>query len=481
MKTIAVDPRPLHALSPYLYMQFMEPLGTADASVDAGWDYLAKAWRPELVETVRTLSPTMIRWGGCLASYYRWKEAVGPLAQRQPMLNLCWDGLYANHVGTREIVDLCRQVGAAPLLTVNMESDGRMAWAYPAPGQDRFGTAQEAAEWVAYCNDPDNPLRIAHGDRDPYGVRHWQIGNETSYEKDGYGCEKTAGVTLDFARRMRAVDKDITLIAWGDDGWAGRVCEVAGEEIDLIAFHHHFGSGLDGSPLYGTEYRKDPALTWDHLMNAWKSLDARIAKVRAEVAPHGKKLAITECHFGLPGRNRCEVLSSWAAGVAYARCLNTQHRHGDVVEIATMADFFGNRWQVNAIMIPTPMRRVKPYFQPVGSVMALFRKHVGAQAVCVTCDNPFLDVVASRSGDTLYLHVANTSRDSAQPVTLQAAGLEIAGGRVFEIAADPEQEITELIPDLFLPVEKALEGAQWTFPPASVSAVEIDLSPVRPA
>jgi hypothetical protein len=34
---VAVDPKPLFELSPYLYMQFMEPLGATDGSVEAAW------------------------------------------------------------------------------------------------------------------------------------------------------------------------------------------------------------------------------------------------------------------------------------------------------------------------------------------------------------------------------------------------------------------------------------------------------------
>ena len=41
------------------------------------------------------------------------------------MLNLCWDGIYSNQVGTAEFMDLCRMLGAEPLICVNMESDGR--------------------------------------------------------------------------------------------------------------------------------------------------------------------------------------------------------------------------------------------------------------------------------------------------------------------------------------------------------------------
>ena len=37
---LVVNPEPRFELSPYLYMQFMEPLGTTDGSVAAAWDFL---------------------------------------------------------------------------------------------------------------------------------------------------------------------------------------------------------------------------------------------------------------------------------------------------------------------------------------------------------------------------------------------------------------------------------------------------------
>ena len=143
---IQIDPRPLHAISPYLTMQFAEPLGNADSSIDAAWDYVAEQWQPSTVEIIRKLAPPMIRWGGCFSSYYHWQEAVGPRHERRPMLNLTWEGVYSNQVGTAEIADLCRTVGADPLFCVNFESDGRRNWARPRPDMDRLGTAQEAAE-----------------------------------------------------------------------------------------------------------------------------------------------------------------------------------------------------------------------------------------------------------------------------------------------------------------------------------------------
>lgn len=389
------------------------------------------------------------------------------------MLNLCWDGLFSNQVGTREFVHFCRYIGAEPLIGVNMESDGRMHWAYPVPGMCRTAGPEEAAEWVDYCNNPDNAMRRAHGDVEPYSVRYWQIGNETSYDPNGFDCETAARRTLAFARQMREVDPSIKLIAWGDSGWAQRMCEIAGEEVDMIAFHHHFNSGLEDSPLYGTEYRRDFSRTWEHLMNAYRSMEDRIKEIREQVAPYGKKLAMTEGHFALPGRNRCEVLSTWAAGVAYARMLNVQERNGDILDIATLADFFGNRWQVNAIIIPTPIRQQRPYLQPVGWVMMLYRHHVGEEAVSVTYPSD-LDVVASRTGNRIYLHVVNTRMDQGIKVNLAVDGMKILRGKVYEIAEDPEFEITELTPDAFKPRENELTDNEWFFPAASVTAIELE-------
>src|SRR6188474_2495624 len=61
---IVVDPKPLFDISPHLYMQFMEPLGVTDSSVEAAWDYNRDDWRKDFVETTADLAPGMMRFGG---------------------------------------------------------------------------------------------------------------------------------------------------------------------------------------------------------------------------------------------------------------------------------------------------------------------------------------------------------------------------------------------------------------------------------
>ncbi|MHB8897813.1 MAG: hypothetical protein ACYC6Y_03600 [Thermoguttaceae bacterium] len=470
---IHIDPRPLHDLSPYLWMQFMEPLGASDSSVEASWNHLEDRWRDDLVEVTQKLGPTMMRWGGIFSDFYRWREGVGPREKRVPLVNLLWGGIESNQVGTAELVDFCRQVGADPLVCVNFESDGRKRYMRYKQSV-RTADAREAAEWVAYCNQPDQAERLSNGHSQPLTIRHWQLGNETSYDRGGFGLEKAAEKTIEFARAMRAADPAIKLIGWGDSGWAARMAEMAGEHLDYLAFHHMFDPDDRRQPgLRDLEYRKDPDRTWYLLMEAWKIHDAKIREVRDSLGSAAIPLAMTECHFAIPGRDRCDVLSTWAAGVAYARMLNVHQRHGDVLKIATAADFCGTRWNVNAVMLPVPGRQ-GAYLMPVARVMGLYRHHGGDQRVEVTHAADGLDVVASRKGDRFFVHVVNTHRTRAVASKLVVEGMEIARGRVFEIAAPPDQEITQSSAHVLEPTEKELPaGTEWTFPAASVTAIEL--------
>ncbi len=473
--SILVDPKPLFELSPYLYMQFMEPLGATDGSVEAAWDHLRDRWREDVVEVTRELAPPMMRWGGIFADFYRWREGVGPRDTRPSMPNLLWGGIESNQVGTGEFVEFCRLVGAEPLICVNFESDGRKQY-MRVKDSVRTADAREAAEWVAYCNDPDNRERKAHGHPAPWDVRHWQIGNETSYDKNGFDLETAARKTVEFARTMRAADPTIQLIAWGDSGWAARMAEVAGEHVQYLAFHHMFDPDSPQKPvLRGERYRSDPDAAWDQMLAALHLADTKIRSIRDNLGARNIPLAMTECHFVIPGRDRGDVLASWAAGVSYARILNNHQRHGDVLKIATAADFCGTRWQNNAVIIPTPKGSNRAYLQPVARVMQLYRHHVGSHAMRVDGQPDGLDVVASRRGDTVYLHVVNTRRTRSVSTTIRIAGQVIRRGRVFEIMADPTEEVSYLNDaEVMRPRQTSFPtNGLWDFPAASVSALEI--------
>jgi hypothetical protein len=69
--SLAIDPSPRFELSPYLYMQFMEPLGTTDGSVAAAWDHLHNRWREGFIEVSRDRGRSGLRGLGRNARRHR--------------------------------------------------------------------------------------------------------------------------------------------------------------------------------------------------------------------------------------------------------------------------------------------------------------------------------------------------------------------------------------------------------------------------
>ena len=73
-----------------------------------------------------------------------------------------------NAFGTDDFMRFCRLVGAQPYLAVNVRS----------------GSPRDFMDWVEYCNSPAGSttpadLRVAGGERAPFGVHYWGIGNES--------------------------------------------------------------------------------------------------------------------------------------------------------------------------------------------------------------------------------------------------------------------------------------------------------------
>ena len=128
--------------------------------------------RPDLLDALRGLAPTFIRWpGGSFASTYKWKDGIGPLASRVYHPNVIWGG-YSDYYGfgTDEFLELCRQLGAEPLIVLPAPDDG------PA-------SVEYAMDWVHYLVDPPTTewgqtARAPTAIPSPIACRYFQIDNE---------------------------------------------------------------------------------------------------------------------------------------------------------------------------------------------------------------------------------------------------------------------------------------------------------------
>lgn len=172
-----------------------------------------------------------VRYPGNLISFnWNWSYTIGPYAGRIPVpLGPGGSNAQKLQFGFDEFMDM---VAAKGLSTAEVQI---MVNIYPSVGQSN--PAVLAADWVEYCNAPNNgsnprggtdwaALRALYGHPVPYGVRIWNIGNEpwTSNEFNS----TTAGADLYMAAALPIIDSmlaadpsiKITLPAVGNAGSA---------------------------------------------------------------------------------------------------------------------------------------------------------------------------------------------------------------------------------------------------------------------
>lgn len=191
--------------------------------------------RPDLLEALRDLGPSFIRWpGGSFASTYKWHEGIGRYAARGYHPNVFWGG-YSDYFGfgTDEFLGLCRKLNSEPLIVL----------AAPGTGRDQV---EYAMDWVRYLNDPPSTewgrKRAANGHPEPYGVRLFQIDNEPM--NNGFTPERYAEIVNVYGARLRQIAPGARIVACGqkrsnDMAWSEKVIDLAGKNFDILGVHNY--------------------------------------------------------------------------------------------------------------------------------------------------------------------------------------------------------------------------------------------------
>lgn len=197
----------------------------------------------EVYKHIEALRPPVIRFpGGCFADCYHWEDGVGERDFRPLRINRHWGGYEDNSFGTDEYIEFCRNVGCEPMICINFGS----------------GTPTEAANWVEYCNGAPNTtygkMRAAGGHPEPYGIKYWDIGNETfgDWEIGHCSAEEYAEKYLEFYHAMKEKDPDLVFMTCGGDGdsrsqrWNREISEIIEKKMDVICLHMYVQKSIEG-------------------------------------------------------------------------------------------------------------------------------------------------------------------------------------------------------------------------------------------
>ncbi len=437
--------------------------GACDIQIDQV-SLMPRSWqqdggfRPDLLGAIAELRPPVIRWpGGCFASPYRWKDAIGPQAKRQMYPLEIWDDRDVNSFGVDEFVAMCRRVGAEPLIVVNI---GTKQWNGDV---DPAEFLQDVRDWIEYCNGAADStwgrVRAANGHPEPYGVKYWEIDNETWH----MGAAAYADAVNVFAPAMKQVDPSIRLAACGSAGygddpnglpWNQTIIDKCAAHIDYLSIHHYENPDA---------FAQGP--------RAYEAFFEKTAQLIAKSANPNLKIYVSEWNA---------QSTDWRTGLYCGGLLNAFERCGSFLEVGGPALFLrhvsATDWD-NAF-INFDQDRWFP--APNYVVMKLWRDHFAAQRIAVTGDAGPLNVVATTSSSPRqYILKAVNPTDAARVVWVSVAGVaQLATPRLQVIApgslsARNTLERPHEIRPATIDADRADARVRFTLPPYSLAVLTI--------
>ena len=432
MNRIKIDlDRTIGDIDRNIFGGFVEHLGRG---IYGGIHDPATAGGPGLRADVRVaiegLGLSNIRYpGGNFVSGYRWRDGVGPVADRPVRQDLAWGSVEPNTFGTNEFIGFCRTIGAEPYLVVNCGD----------------GDLREARDWVEYCNGTSDTalvrLRARHGHVEPYGVRYWGIGNEVdgAWQLGAKGPIDYARAYHEFAKAMRWTDPDIRLIASATSDWDGDIVErvqVLVEEapdlIDYLAIHWYVGNhdGDTAAYLATSEVIEARLSAYEGLVHGLTLGKGRPRRIPIAVDEWNVWYRTFGPRTGTPP-NLLEEVYDLADALVVGMHLNAFVRHAATVRMANLAQLVN----VIAPIVTMPDGLVR---QTIYHPFALFSRTVGRIALDAWWDGETvsggargalraLDVSASIDPDAgrLAVHVVNRGEVPAETtIELAQGGLD---------------------------------------------------------
>jgi alpha-L-arabinofuranosidase len=188
----------------------------------------AKTWknhglRADLCELLAALKPAFLRFpGGCyveggdkLADAFRWPRTLGPLGDRPGHHNANWGYWTTTGLGYHEYLQLCEDLGAAPMYVANCGLSHREV----VPMDQLQPWIDEALAAIEYANGDAattkwGAVRAAAGHPAPFGLRYLEIGNENGMFADFGGTRALYTQRYEaFRRAIAAKYPDVVTIA----------------------------------------------------------------------------------------------------------------------------------------------------------------------------------------------------------------------------------------------------------------------------
>lgn len=396
--------------------------------------------RADMVQMLADMKPGFIRFpGGCivegmdLSNRYQWKKTIGPVEERQTMINR-WNVEFAHRpapdyyqtfgLGFFEYFQLSADIGAEPLPILNCGMACQYNTAEVAALDELEPYIQDALDLIEFANGDSNSkwgkVRTEMGHAKPFNLKMLGIGNEN------WGPQYLERLHI-FTKAIKAKYPEIKLIA------------SSGTDPDSERFHYLNNGLRKVNTDFIDEHYYRPA-EW-FLSNAarYDSYPRTGSKVFAgEYAVHADKTTVG------PEKN------NWQSALAAAAFMTGLERNAAVVEMASYAPLFAHvdAWQWAPDMIWVDNLQV--YGSPDYFVQKLFSLNKGTEVISMTRndlpvsgqDSLYASSVIDQTKKELVIKIVNYTNgtreanfivDSKLKLQTKAAIQEMAGNELKQV------------------------------------------------
>ena len=434
----------------------MEGTGTLDVDVVSLFPkdtYMKRenGLRPDLVQLLKDMKPGFLRFpGGCIVegmtldNRYQWKETIGDVAARQPIINR-WNKEFKQRftpdyyqsfgLGFFEYFQLAEDLGAAPLpiLNVGMACQFNSAELAPisaAKGPNAASGAsgdeptldtfiQDALDLVEFANGPATSVwgakRVALGHPAPFNLKMLGIGNEQ------WGPQYLERYEP-FAKALKAKYPAMQIVSSAGPAPEGALFDKATRklrELKAEFIDEHYYAKPEWFRQHVDRYDRYPRTGSKIFAGEYAAQSVAIA------SPDNK--------------------NNWDCALSEAAFLTGLERNADVVAMASYAPLFAHveawQWTPNLIWFDN----LSSYGTVNYYVQQLFSQNKGTTILPVQrpagarngTDNLFASAVADDAAGDIVVKLVNYSA-SPRPVKIDLAGVKKMGktGRALVMASD---------------------------------------------
>lgn len=377
--------------------------------------------RADLVQLLADMKPGFLRFpGGCiveghdLSVRYQWKKTIGPVEQRELIVNR-WNYEFAHRpapdyfqsfgLGFMEYFQLCEDIGAEPLPILNCGMACQFNTSEVVPLDQLDPYVQDALDLIEFANGPTTSrfgkLRADLGHPAPFNMKLLGIGNEQWGEQYVERFEV-------FQKALKEKYPNVQLIT------------SAGPSPDNDQFRYLSKAMADlGADIVDEHYYQVPSWFLENA-NRYDKYDRKGPKIFA-----GEYAAQSDRVVSVENKN------NWRCALAEAAFITGLERNADIVRMASyaplMAHVEGWQWKPDMIW----MDNLRSFGTPNYYVQKMYATNKGDQILPVSyknaaaagLDSLYASATFDKAGNEAVVKIVNASGKSrASEIVLDGAG-----------------------------------------------------------